>query len=186
MSINPNTQFPLNIDQEITQLNRTFQEFDAIDRKKKINNRNDFLIDSGFLATIAFASITSAFAFMIFAEGQTAFEEIRIRKVSVEYPQAAIVLSLLFFMGVSSLFFLGLRDKNDRKLAVDPLVARYLKDRKLKNPHSLDFSEDVKQNTSEYNYLNNFKIVMNSETGKTLPDDVWNVISDYYFKKIQD
>lgn len=34
MSINPNSHRPLNIDQEITRLHSTFQEYNTIDRKQ--------------------------------------------------------------------------------------------------------------------------------------------------------
>lgn len=59
------------------------------------------------------------------------------------------------------------------------MVAKYLKRDKLKDHADLDFSKDIRQNRIRFNELNNFKVVMNSEAGKTLPDDVWTIIAGY-------
>lgn len=174
MSINPNIHIPLNIDQEITRLNRIFQEFNAIDKKKKQN------YSYGGRKVIIF--IASVFAAMMFEYSQISLEEKKFRKN--DEHDVPIIFCLFLFMAASGLLSLTLIRIDDRKLAEDPLVAKYLNDRDVKIPNYLNFSKDIKQNTLEYNYLNNFKMVINSETGKTLPYDVWNIISDYYFKKV--
>lgn len=87
MSINPNSHRPLNIDQEITRLNRAFQEFNAIDKKKKLNKSNGYWKIHVFIAT-------TVFAIMLLAQSETTtLKEKTIRNITAETPG---LCSLLF------------------------------------------------------------------------------------------